>query len=119
MATGDIFSLRAIASPTGAIIRTVATLSINADTTPANSDRITTAHITFGALFSSRPPMRLGMPESMNSDTVPIVPASIINTFQLTADGISAAGRMPRIKKSAALHSATRYRHFGRAIIST
>ena len=43
IATGEMFSFLAMASPTGAIIRTVATLSTNAETTPANSDMITEA----------------------------------------------------------------------------
>ena len=46
--TGEIFSLRAMARPTGATMSTVATLSTKALMTPANSASTHTAHLTSG-----------------------------------------------------------------------
>lgn len=46
--TGEMRSLRAMASPTGATISTVATLSTKALMNPANSASAQTAHRTFG-----------------------------------------------------------------------
>jgi hypothetical protein len=50
--TGDILSFLQIASPTGAIINTVATLSIKADTIPAKRDIKMVTHIREGATLS-------------------------------------------------------------------
>ncbi|OPZ66845.1 MAG: hypothetical protein BWY81_01644 [Firmicutes bacterium ADurb.Bin467] len=83
--TGEMPSFLQIASATGAIIRTVATLSTNADTKPANSEMATVIHMTFGILAMMASLMRLGIFESMNRNTVPIVPAIIMSTFQSIA----------------------------------
>ena len=79
--TGEIFSLREIARPTGATISTVATLSTNALMTPANSASTVTAHLTLGTLTISTSARYAGMRLSMNSVTVPIVPAIMSSTL--------------------------------------
>ncbi len=117
--TGETSSRLAMARPTGAIMSTVATLSMNADTTPANSDRATAAHMTFGVLLSSRSAMRFGIFDSMKNATVPIVPASIMRMFQSTAPGSSRGGTSPLTTNTAADPSAIHGRCFGSAISST
>ena len=106
-ATGDILSFFAIDSATGAIIRTVATLSTNADTTPANTDSATATHMTLGVFCSRRSAMRSGIFDSINSATVPIVPASIRRTFQSMAVKTEASGIAPETTKMTAETSAT------------
>ena len=106
-ATGDTLSFFAIDSATGAIIRTVATLSTNADTTPANTDSATATHMTLGVFCSRRSAMRSGIFDSMNSATVPIVPASIKSTFQSMAVKTEASGIAPETTKMTAEMSAT------------
>ena len=107
MATGDIFSFLQMASPTGAIMRTVATLSTKADTMPANRDMATATHITLGVFLSIRSARRLGILDSMNRNTVPMVPASIMRTFQSMALAIRLTGMMPRATYSTAETNAT------------
>ena len=85
MGTGEVFSFLQIASATGAIISTVATLSTKALTAPAKRLMDTAAHCAFLHLDRSRSAMRLGILESMKSATVPMVPASISSTFQSMA----------------------------------
>jgi len=80
--TGLVPSFVAMASATGATISTVATLSTNAEIRPANTDSATATHMMLGVFFSSRSAMRSGILDAMNSETVPIVPASIMSTFQ-------------------------------------
>ena len=106
-ATGDRFSFFAMASATGAIIRTVATLSTNADTTPANTDSATATHMTLGVFCSRRSAMRSGILDSINSATVPIVPASIRRTFQSMAVKTEDSGIAPETTKMTAEMSAT------------
>ena len=79
---GLVPSFVAMASATGATMSTVATLSTNAEISPAKTDSATATHRMLGVLFRRRSAMRSGILEAMNSDTVPIVPASIIRTFQ-------------------------------------
>ena len=79
--TGEIFSLRAMARPTGATMSTVATLSTKALTNPANSASAHTAQRTSGTLAMSSSARRAGILLSMNSDTVPMVPAIISRTL--------------------------------------
>ena len=79
--TGEIFSLRAMARPTGATMSTVATLSTKALMTPANSASIHTAHLTSGTRTMSISARRAGILLSMNSATVPMVPAIISRTL--------------------------------------
>ena len=116
-ATGEVFSFLAMDSATGAIIRTVATLSTNADTTPAKTDSATATHMTLGVFCSSRSAMRSGIFDSMNSATVPIVPASIRRTFQSMAEKTDPSGIAPETTKMTAEISATYGRFLGRAII--
>ena len=106
-ATGDILSFFAIDSATGAIIRTVATLSTNADTTPANTDSATATHMTLGVFCNRRSAMRSGILDSINSATVPIVPASIRRTFQSMAVKTEDSGIAPETTKMTAEMSAT------------
>ena len=65
MATGSVFSFRHTAMPTGATIRTVATLSMNAETMPENRDMRMVTHMTLGALCSSASAMRPGICEAI------------------------------------------------------
>ncbi len=53
--------------------------------------------------------------DSMKRNTMPIVPAIIMITFQSTAAATLATGRMPRITNSAAEPSAMWVRNFGKA----
>ncbi len=76
--TGEIFSFREMARPTGATISTVATLSTKALTTPANSASTVTAHFTLGTRTIN---CSAGMRLSINSVTSPIVPAIISSTL--------------------------------------
>ena len=117
--TGLVPSRVAIASATGATISTVATLSTNAEIKPANTDSATATHMMFGVLRSRRSAIRSGIFEAMNSETVPIVPASIIRMFQSICVSASETGSAPEIIMIAADASATRYRHFGSAIMAT
>ncbi len=119
MPTGEIFSFFAIARPTGAIMSTVATLSTNAETTPANSDITTTTHITLGVFCISNSAMRLGIWDWMNSETVPMVPASIKSTLKSMASASVPSGTSPLTRKITPLVRATQGRILGRAIIST
>ena len=61
--------------------------------------------------------MRSGILDSMNSATVPIVPASIRRTFQSTAVKTDESGIAPETTKMTAETSATYGRFFGRAIM--
>ena len=79
--TGDSFSRRAMASPTGATISTVATLSTKALMTPANRASTHTAHLTLGTRVMSCSAKRAGILLSMKRDTVPMVPAIISRTL--------------------------------------
>ena len=107
-ATGLVPRRVAMASATGATIRTVATLSTNAEIKPANTDSATATHMTFGVFFSSRSAMRSGIFDVMNSDTVPIVPASIIRMFQLISPSAAETGIAPETTIMTAEASATR-----------
>ena len=79
--TGEMCSLRAMARPTGATISTVATLSTKALMNPANSASIHTAQRTSGTRTMSISARRAGILLSMNSATVPMVPAIISSTL--------------------------------------
>lgn len=63
--TGLIFSFLQMASPTGATIRTVATLSINAETAPEKRDMKTATHMTLRDLSRRRSAIRFGIFDSM------------------------------------------------------
>ena len=63
--TGEILTFLQKASATGAIIRTVATLSTKAEIMPANRDIATTAHLTLGILEMSTSDISCGILDSM------------------------------------------------------
>ena len=63
--TGLIFSFLHIASPTGAIINTVATLSIKAETAPAKRDIRIITHITVGHFSKIISAKRFGILDSI------------------------------------------------------
>ena len=113
--TGEMLNFFAMASATGAIMSTVATLSTNADTMPAKRLRAMIVARTVLTLSSSTSAMSDGMPVSMKIDTRPIVPAIIISTFQSIAPGTAPGFKMPRITNSAAEIKATQCRLSGSA----
>ena len=80
--TGEIFSFLHRARATGATINTVATLSTKAEMSPENRDSITISHLTLWMWETRRSLMRWGILDSMNRNTVPMVPAIIRITFQ-------------------------------------
>ena len=100
--TGLMSSFLASASATGATISTVATLSTKAEISPANRESATTAHLVLGTFSIMISAISAGMRDSINSTTVPMVPAIISRTFQSMAAGTSAQGRMPSTTKSSA-----------------
>ena len=100
--TGEILSFFAMVMATGATMRTVATLSTKAEIIPANSARETMAHLTFGVFSMIISARRAGIFDSMNKETIPIVPAIIMITFQSTAKNTCPMGRIPEITKTAA-----------------
>ena len=79
--TGLIFSLREISRAIGAIMSTVATLSIKAETIPANRDSDTMVHFTLGTFSRMMSAISAGILDSISRDTMPIVPAIIIRTL--------------------------------------
>ena len=79
--TGEIFSLREMARPTGATIRTVATLSTKALITPAKRARAQTAHFTLGTLVIRISASLAGMRLSIKRVTVPMVPPIMRSTL--------------------------------------
>ena len=79
--TGEIFSFRDMATPTGATISTVATLSTKALITPANTARAVTAHMTLGVFVIIISARRAGILLSINRLTRPMVAAIIISTL--------------------------------------
>lgn len=60
-----------------------------------------------------------GIRDSINSETVPMVPASISRTLQSMASGKSSMGTTPAATKMPAPIAATQGRYFGSMIIST
>jgi len=80
--TGFVRNLRQSSSATGATMRTVATLSTNAEITPANSAMHTAVICTVGTLSIKRSAKREGMRLSINSATRPMVPAIMRSTLK-------------------------------------
>ena len=127
MATGEIFNCFATARPMGAIISTVATLSIKAEMKPENREMKTTAHMVLGAMRRSFSAMTSGILEAMKKYTVPMVPKSIISTFQLMAEAASpreantplSEVTQPQTRKNTAEAAATQWRTLGREIMRT
>ena len=83
--TGDIFCFLHTARAMGAIIKTVATLSTKADTTPESTAIATMAILTFPNLDSMTSAMRMGIFDSMNRVTIPMVPAIIMRILKSMA----------------------------------
>ena len=117
--TGFKSSRFAIAMAMGAIISTVATLSMKALTTPAKRDRMTMAHLTLGTFSTIRSLSRKGILLSMTSATVPMVPAIIRSTLKSTAANARPGEIIPEMTKIAAETSAMMGRRFGSSSIST
>ena len=92
---GLVSSFLHISSATGAIISTVATLSMNAEIMPANSASATAAICTLETRSITRSASSAGILLSMNSATRPIVPAIISSTFRSMEGMISCRGSMP------------------------
>ena len=84
--TGDILVFLAMSNAIGATISTVATLSTNAETIPANAANKMIAHLVEETLLIIQSASHAGIPDSINSETTIIVPAMIINTFQFIAE---------------------------------
>ena len=103
-----------MAIATGATISTVATLSTKAEMSPANSARATTAHFTFGTWDSRISAMRAGICESINNETMPMVPAIIIKTLKFMYETAPVTGSIPVSRKIAAEPKATYLRYLGR-----
>ena len=86
--TGLVLSFLQMANATGAIIKTVATLSTKAEITPANSASATAAVLTLDTLDMIISASRDGILLSINSFTSPIVPAIISKTLKSIAPKI-------------------------------
>ena len=86
--TGFVLSFLQISSAMGATISTVATLSTNAEITPANSASATAAICTLGTFSMIRSASSAGILLSMKSLTSPMVPAIIIRTLKSMASTI-------------------------------
>ena len=114
---GEIFSFLQTAIPTGATIRTVATLSTNADMNPENRDMKMMTHITFFALSSSQSAIRFGILDCIKKSTRTMVPPIISRTFQLIADRIDPSGRIPLTMKISAVASTIQIRRFIKTVI--
>ena len=84
--TGDILVFLAMSKAIGATINTVATLSTNAETIPANAANKMMAHLVDDTLLIIQSANKAGIPDSINSETTTMVPAMIINTFQFIAE---------------------------------
>ena len=120
---GDTSAFFATAMPIGAIISTVATLSINAETTPLNTASSTNAMTAFGTFFIRLSASLLGIPESVKIPTVIIMPSSIKITLKSTALKISPKVNSPAIRQPAAQVIAappvTKVLYLGKATIKT
>ena len=110
-----------IARPTGAIMRTVATLSINAETAPEKSDMSMITHITLGHLSRMMSAIRLGIFDSIKKKTTNMVPPIIMRTFQLTTERmyIKSLRIIPRTTKAAATAQIVNNFHSDFTIITT
>ena len=80
--TGEIRRRLQMASATGATMSTVATLSTKAEMIPAKRDSATTIQRTECTREMIMSLKRPGIFDSMKRNTVPMVPAIIIMTFQ-------------------------------------
>jgi len=112
--TGDIFNFLAIVKATGATMRTVATLSTNAEMMPAKSDRAMIAHLTLGIFSIMMSARSAGIFDSMKKNTTPMVPAIIRMTFQSTEKKTSLQGKIPSSTNKAAEAQAIYALYFGK-----
>ena len=119
MGTGEIFSSRQIAIATGATIRTVATLSIKAEISPANRDMKIVTVRTLPDFSRRISAIFAGMPLSIKKSTISMVPHIIMSAFQLTAPGTACRGRIPSTMNSTAVIRAAGIRNLGRNMIRT
>ena len=95
--TGFVFNFLQISRATGAIINTVATLSTNAEITPANKAIATAAHLTLGTFSIIRSASNSGILLSINNATIPIVPAIINRTLKSITPIIFSKDNIPLI----------------------
>ena len=104
--TGLVLSFLHISMAIGAIIRTVATLSTNAEIIPAKSESATAAACTVPTLSIMRSAMSAGILLSMNSCTSPMVPAIISRTLKSMDGMIWLSGSIPDMMNKSAEPSA-------------
>ena len=104
--TGFVLSFLQISSATGAIISTVATLSMKAEIIPANRAIATAAARMLLTRSITRSARRAGILLSMKSATRPIVPAIIRITFRSMEGSTFPRGSMPVAMKTSAEPSA-------------
>ncbi len=95
LVTGEIPCFLAILMATGATISTVATLSTKAEMMPENRDKATMAQRTVGVFSRIMSASKAGMRDSMNKETIPMVPAIIKITFQSIKPNTICRGTMP------------------------
>ena len=117
MGTGLMPIRLAMARATGATIRTVATLSTKADIMPANNASAMMAQHTLGTWAMIMSASLAGIFDSMNMETMPIVPAIIRSTLKSMLSMILSSGSMPEAIKQHADIRATQVLYFGRASI--
>ena len=106
--TGLIFNFLHIVKATGAIIKTVATLSTNALTIPANTAKYIVIHLTFFFLLLTKSAILFGIFESINRLTVPIIPSIINNTLKSILENTLFTGNIPNTTNNTALINATK-----------
>ena len=117
--TGEMLSFLERLSAMGATMSTVATLSTNALTNPANSESAMIAHLTLGILAMRRSASNAGILDSMKSATMPIVPEMTMSTFQSIAAPNRSHGSILRQRKSTPTNAAMYALNFGSASKST
>ena len=110
---GDIFNFLATIMVIGTIIKTVATLSTNADIIPAKIDNDTINHFVFGTLFIIVSDNSDGIFDSINNDTIPMVPVIINNTLKSISLIALSIGIIPIMIKIIAIVKAMYDLYFG------
>ena len=81
MISKKLVAFLAILRATGAIIKTVATLSTKAETIAEKSDKSIVIHLVLLDILIIESDNLLGILESINKLTVPIIPSIINNTL--------------------------------------
>ena len=105
--TGDILDFLATTRTIGAIIKTVATLSIKADTTPANTAKTTVIHLILDVFLIIKSDNNSGIFDSINKETVPAVPNIIKRTLKSISPSNLFSGKIPNMINTIAEKSAT------------